>query len=76
MGRESGRETGIMMLQMWSKARELAVMTPPERNRWVDFLRAISIMAVVFGHQRKNTSRENDTCDNNQSRNCSGVTAN
>lgn len=38
------------MLQMWSKARELAVMTPPERNRWVDFLRAISIMAVVFGH--------------------------
>ncbi|MCM0000009.1 MAG: acyltransferase [Erythrobacter sp.] len=38
------------MLRMWSKARELAVMTPPERNRWVDFLRAISIMAVVVGH--------------------------
>lgn len=38
------------MLKMWSKARELAVMTPPERNRWVDFLRAISILAVVFGH--------------------------
>lgn len=38
------------MLQMWSKARELAVMTPPERNRWVDFLRAVSIMAVVIGH--------------------------
>ncbi|MFU7528172.1 acyltransferase family protein [Qipengyuania sp. ASV99] len=38
------------MLTMWSKARELAEMTPPERNRWVDFLRAISILAVVFGH--------------------------
>ncbi len=38
------------MLTMWSKARELAEMAPPERNRWVDFLRAISILAVVFGH--------------------------
>ncbi|MDJ0978042.1 MAG: acyltransferase [Erythrobacter sp.] len=35
---------------MWGKARELAEMTPPERNRWVDFLRALSIMAVVIGH--------------------------
>lgn len=38
------------MLAMWSKARELAELTPPERNRWVDFLRAVSIMAVVLGH--------------------------
>ncbi|QUL38435.1 acyltransferase [Erythrobacter sp. JK5] len=38
------------MLTMWNKARELAEMTPPERNRWVDFLRAVSILAVVFGH--------------------------
>jgi surface polysaccharide O-acyltransferase-like enzyme len=38
------------VLAMWGKARELAEMTPPERNRWVDFLRAISILAVVFGH--------------------------
>ena len=38
------------MLTMWSKAREMAEMTPPERNRWVDFLRAVSIMAVVVGH--------------------------
>lgn len=38
------------MLTMWSKARELAEATPPERNRWVDFLRAVSILAVVFGH--------------------------
>lgn len=35
---------------MWTKARELAQMAPPERNRWVDFLRAVSIMAVVIGH--------------------------
>ena len=38
------------MLTMWNKARELAELTPPERNRWVDFLRAVSIMAVVVGH--------------------------
>lgn len=38
------------MSKMWSKARELAQMAPPERNRWVDFLRALSIMAVVIGH--------------------------
>ena len=41
-------ETRIM--GMWSKARELAEMAPPQRNRWVDFLRAVSIMAVVIGH--------------------------
>lgn len=38
------------MLTMWTKARELAQLAPPERNRWVDFLRAVSILAVVFGH--------------------------
>ena len=38
------------MLVMWNKAREMAQMAPPERNRWVDFLRALSIMAVVIGH--------------------------
>lgn len=35
---------------MWSRAREMAVATPPERNRYVDFLRAFSILAVVVGH--------------------------
>ncbi|MBX7480904.1 acyltransferase family protein [Qipengyuania qiaonensis] len=38
------------MLTMWKKAREMAELAPPERNRWVDFLRALSILAVVFGH--------------------------
>ncbi|MXO90583.1 acyltransferase family protein [Pontixanthobacter aquaemixtae] len=39
-----------MKRTMWSKAREMAEMAPPERNRYVDFLRAFSILAVVVGH--------------------------
>jgi fucose 4-O-acetylase-like acetyltransferase len=35
---------------MWSQARKLAEQAPPERNRYVDFLRALSILAVVSGH--------------------------
>ncbi|NNC52777.1 MAG: acyltransferase, partial [Erythrobacter sp.] len=35
---------------MWNKAKLLAEQAPPERNRYVDFLRALSIMAVVVGH--------------------------
>ncbi len=35
---------------LWASAQEMAQMAPPERNRWVDFLRALSILAVVFGH--------------------------
>lgn len=38
------------MIRMWNKAREMAELAPPTRNRWVDFLRAMSIMAVVVGH--------------------------
>ena len=38
------------MAGMWAKAREMALLAPPERNRWVDFLRALSILAVVVGH--------------------------
>lgn len=34
----------------WSKAAELAGRTPDSRNRYVDFLRASSIGAVIFGH--------------------------
>ncbi len=34
----------------WSQARRLADQTPPTRNRCVDLLRAVSIMAVVLGH--------------------------
>lgn len=35
---------------IWSRALNLAVQTPESRNRYVDFLRALSICAVVFGH--------------------------
>ena len=35
---------------IWSAAGELAAKTPPERNRYVDFLRAVSILVVVIGH--------------------------
>jgi len=35
---------------IWSRAAELAARTPESRNRYVDFLRALSICAVVFGH--------------------------
>jgi fucose 4-O-acetylase-like acetyltransferase len=34
----------------WSKAKEIAQSTPEARNRYVDFLRAVSITVVVLGH--------------------------
>jgi len=35
---------------IWTQAAALAAKTPESRNRYVDFLRAMSICAVVFGH--------------------------
>ena len=35
---------------IWSVARDMASKTPEERNRYVDFLRAVSILVVVIGH--------------------------
>ncbi len=35
---------------MWQRAAMMAAKAPPERNRVVDLLRAISILAVVVGH--------------------------
>jgi len=37
-------------MSLWSRAAELAARTPASRNRYVDFLRAASILVVVFGH--------------------------
>ena len=37
-------------VSLWSRATSMAEQTPPERNRYVDFLRAFSIVCVVFGH--------------------------
>lgn len=38
------------MLRIWTQAKELANKTPPERNRYIDFIRALSILVVVTGH--------------------------
>ena len=35
---------------MWHRALWYADRTPESRNRYVDFLRALSILAVVLGH--------------------------
>ena len=37
-------------MSAWSRALAMAADTPPSRNRYVDWLRALSISAVVFGH--------------------------
>ena len=37
-------------MSIWSHAEQLAAKTPAERNRYVDFLRAVSILMVVTGH--------------------------
>jgi hypothetical protein len=37
-------------MSIWARALSIAERTPPSRNRYVDFLRALSIGAVVFGH--------------------------
>ena len=39
-----------VLMQILTKARTLAEATPDSRNRYVDFLRAFSILVVVFGH--------------------------
>ncbi len=46
----SGAATKRKGLSLWSRAQEMAAKAPPERNRYVDFLRAFSILAVVIGH--------------------------
>jgi hypothetical protein len=37
-------------MSAWSRAAELAERTPVSRNRYVDFLRAMSMLVVVVGH--------------------------
>lgn len=38
------------MMSLWFQASELAKKTPADRNRYVDFLRATSILFVISGH--------------------------
>ncbi|NIO40927.1 MAG: acyltransferase family protein [Burkholderiales bacterium] len=37
-------------LNLWSSAARAAAQTPASRNRYVDFLRALSILVVISGH--------------------------
>lgn len=37
-------------MSIWSQARQMAQQTPEDRNRYVDFLRAVSILVVITGH--------------------------
>ena len=39
-----------MLRRIWKTAGDLAAKTPPQRNRYVDFLRAASICVVIVGH--------------------------
>ena len=39
-----------MFRRIWQTASEMAANTPPQRNRYVDFLRAASICIVIVGH--------------------------
>lgn len=38
------------MTTMWNRAEQTGARVPAERNRYVDFLRAVSITVVVIGH--------------------------
>lgn len=38
------------MIRVWSRAAALAGRTPASRNRYVDFLRAASMLVVTIGH--------------------------
>ena len=37
-------------MRIWTQASEMAAQTPHQRNRYVDFLRAVSISIVILGH--------------------------
>lgn len=43
-------------MRIWSQACALAAQTPQERNRYVDFLRSVSILIVIIGHWLITTS--------------------
>jgi len=47
-GKENSRT--VQKKGVWTHARQLAEKTPSTRNRYVDFLRAVSILSVVLGH--------------------------
>jgi hypothetical protein len=48
--RLDSEEEEFAPMSMWSQAKDLAAQTPEDRNRYVDFLRALSILVVITGH--------------------------
>lgn len=38
------------LMRIWLQASKMAELTPQDRNRYVDFLRAVSILVVIVGH--------------------------
>jgi len=48
---------------IWAQASKLAAATPPERNRYADFLRAASIMFVIVGHWLMTTAHYDSATD-------------
>src|SRR5262245_4212524 len=49
-GASSTAAWSIAVLSAWSRAAELADRTPASRNRYVDFLRGMSMLTVTVGH--------------------------
>src|SRR5262252_2908304 len=47
---QAERPWSTTMIAAWSRAAELAERALPSRNRYVDFLRAASILVVTVGH--------------------------
>ncbi len=45
-----GEREGTARGGLWTRAGSLAAQAPARRNRYVDFLRAVSITVVVLGH--------------------------
>lgn len=52
-----------MIHQIWQQAQSIAVQTPESRNRYIDFLRAASILCVVFGHWLMASALHDPTTD-------------
>jgi len=50
MASMNNAESEIPPSSIWARAKWMAERTPESRNRTVDFLRALSILAVVLGH--------------------------
>ena len=47
-------------MRIWSQASKMAAQTPQDRNRYVDFLRSVSILIVIAGHWLISTAYYSD----------------